>query len=366
MKVCVVSHAAVLPVNQEPFDALARAGATVMVLAPRTLRSDIRGLLTLAPLDGSAAMVSGLGVRIGGHARALGGQRGIHLILYRGLRAALAQRKPDVLFVEEEPFSLAAEQCRRAAARVGIPFVVHENQNIARRLPPPFEQIRRRVLRDAAGVTLRNASAEAVVRGYGFTGPVRAFPHAVDPTRYIARTDDGATIGFVGRLVEEKGIFDLIDAAGGMRLRVVGDGPARAAAEARAAAAGVEATWTGSLPHDAVPAEYARMTVVVIPSRTTPTWMEQFGRIVIEANAAGIPVIVSDSGELPATVAATGGGVVVKEGDVPALRTALVEMLADPTRAHALGAAGQATVRARFSPDAVAADLHAFLREVSA
>lgn len=368
MKIAVVSHAAVVAVNQEPFDALARAGADVTIIAPRSLRTDIRGLVRLAPLDGSAARLVGLPVHLGGHARILGGQRGIHLIVYGGLRRAIAAARPDVLFVEEEPFSAAAWQCARAVSGA-VPFVVHENQNIARRLQPPFQQIRRRVLRAAAGVTVRNAAAEQVVRAYGFTGPVHAFPHAVDPARFPARSGVERTVGFVGRLVAEKGIFDLIDAVaeiGNARLHVVGDGPGRAEAQARAVARGVEATFTGALPHDAVPAEYARMTVVAIPSRTTPTWKEQFGRIVIEANAAGLPVVASDSGELPATLAATGGGVIVPEGDVRALTDALRAVVDDPMRARALGDAGRDAVAARFTPDALARDLLAFLAEVAA
>lgn len=366
MRILVISHAAVVAVNQEPFDALARAGADVTVVVPRSLRTDIRGTIRLAPLEGSAATLMPLPVHLGGHARILGGQRGIHVIVYGGLRRAISSVKPDVIFLEEEPFSLAAAQCLRACS--GAPFVVHENQNIARRLPPPFNLIRRRVLRAAAGVTVRNDVAEGVVRRYGFTGPVRAFPHGVDPSRYPPRGDAGRTVGFVGRLVPEKGIFDLIDAVGALgdvRLRVIGDGPARVEAEARAVAAGIDATFTGSLPHDDVPAEYARMAVVAIPSRTTPTWKEQFGRIVIEANAAGVPVVASDSGELPSTIAATGGGVVVPEGDVPALTAALRALVDDPSAGRALGDAGRAAVEERFTPDALARDLLAFLAEVA-
>lgn len=361
-----MSHAAVVAVNQEPFDALARAGADVTVIVPRSLRTDIRGTISLSPLEGSAAKLVPLPVHLGGHARALGGQRGIHVIVYGGLSRAIATARPDVIFVEEEPFSLAAWQCMRAAPM--IPFVVHENQNIARRLPPPFHQIRHKVLRAAAGVTVRNKVAEEIVRAYGFIGPVRAFPHGVDPARYPARGDAPRTVGFVGRLVPEKGILDLIDAVaalGDTELRVVGDGPSRVEAEARAVSAGVRATFTGSLPHDDVPAEYARMTVVAIPSRTTPTWKEQFGRIVIEANAAGVSVVVSDSGELPETIEATGGGVAVPEGDVSALTNALRSILDDPTRARTLGDAGRAAVIEHFTPDGLARDLLAFLTEVA-
>lgn len=371
LRVLAVSHAAVVEVNQEPFDALARAGADVTLVAPRALRTDIRGKVRLRALEGSRARLVPLDISLGGHRRALGGQRGIHLIVYRGLDAAIDRAYPDVVFVEEEPFSLAAGQAARIAARRKIPLVVHENQNLARRLPQPFRLIRRRVLRLASGFTVRNPAAADLLRAEGYRGPIAPLPHAVDPERYRGGgTPSGLpspVIGFVGRLVPEKGIVEAIDAAAevGASLLVVGDGPLAGAARARAAERGVAARFCGAVPHDEVPRWYAAMDVVAIPSRRTETWMEQFGRIVIEANAAGIPVVAADSGELANTVRATGGGVVVPERDRAALATALKELLGDPERRRTLGEAGWLAVRKRFTPQAVGAELHRFLREVA-
>lgn len=369
LRVLAISHAAVVETNQEPYDALARAGASVTVVAPRSLSTDIRGRVRLRELGGSAARVVGLPVLLGGYRQVLGGQRGIHLLVYAGLRRAVAAAEPHVIFVEEEPFSFAAAQAARLAQRAGLPFVVHENQNIERRLAPPFSLIRRMVLSRAAGVTLRNRDAEALVRAHGFRGPVAEFPHVVDLSRYEGGPRVAGlqrpVIGFVGRLVPEKGILDLVEAAAGVgSLLVVGDGPLRDAAQRIAAARSVPCRFVGAIPHDEVPAWYGAMDVVAIPSRTTPTWMEQFGRVVIEANAAGVPVVVSDSGELPATVAATGGGVVVPEGDVAALSAALRGLCAADVHRRALGEAGRAAVAARFTPLVAARALHDLLCEV--
>lgn len=366
MRIAVVSHAATIAVNQEPFDALARAGADVTVYAPRALRTDLRGLVRLERLDGSRATLVPLQVLLGGY-RPLIGQAGIHLLVYRGLRRALTAARPDVVFVEEEAYSLAARQ----VLATGLPFVIHENQNIDRGVPRPFEMIRRAVLSRAAGVTVRNAAAADLVRAHGFSGPVESFPHAVDPTRFehLERRADlpRPVVGFVGRVVEEKGILDLIAALSSLAERpsllVVGDGPLLE--RARDAASGLRARFTGAVAHDDAPGWYGSMDLVAIPSHTTPTWMEQFGRIVIEANAAGVPVVVSDSGELPNTVAATGGGVVAPERDVPALARAIGGLLADPMRARALGDAGRAAVHQRFTPASVSERLLAFLRTVA-
>lgn len=371
LRAVIVSHAAVVGLNQEPFHLLAANDVDVTLIAPRALETDIRGRVTLEAFPGFAGRIVALPVALGGYRRALGGQRGIHLIVYRGLARAIAAARPEVIFVEEEPHSLAAWQVAGIARRLGIPFVVHENQNIARRLPFPFGSIRRRVLARASGVTVRNAVARDHVRAEGFRGPVVEFPHGVDPSRFANGIASGLrhpVVGFVGRLVVEKGITDLIGAVAGTTasLLVVGDGPLMDQARSLAAALEITSQFTGAVPHDEVPRRYAGMDVVAIPSRTTSTWKEQFGRIVIEANAAGVPVVVTDSGELPRTVETTGGGVVVPEGDAGALREALRALCEDEERRHALGAAGRAGVAAHFTTRAIAAELARFLREVAA
>ena len=62
-------------------------------------------------------------------------------------------------------------------------------------------------------------------------------------------------------------------------------------------------------------AGYAQLDVLVLPSHTTPTWKEQFGRVIVEALWCGVPVVGSDSGEIPWLIELTGGGLVFPEGD---------------------------------------------------
>jgi glycosyltransferase involved in cell wall biosynthesis len=371
-RIAVISHAAVIAANQEPFAALAAAGGDVTIIAPRSLHTDLRGRVVLAALKGSNARIIGLTTVLGGYRRWLGGQRGIHVIVYQRLAKALDSIRPEVVFVEEEPYSFAAFQAMLWCRSRRVPFVVHQNQNLPRRLPVPFEMIRRRVLASAAACTVRNRSAAGVLRRHGFTGPIADFPHGIDPQRYTADAPDPGVprpiVGFVGRLVPEKGLCDLIDALGAIRARmpasllVVGDGPQRVGSEARAHRLNVAARFLGALPHDAVPAWYRAMDVVVVPSRTTPTWVEQFGRVPIEANAAGVPVIVSDTGELGATVDATGGGLVARSPED--LRTQLESLLGDDLARRELGARGARGVRERFTHQAIAVELMDLLAAV--
>lgn len=375
LRVAVVSHAAIVPANQEPFVALESAGARVGILAPKQLDTDLRGRLRLERLESFTGRLLGLDTSLGGHKPWLGGQRGIHLIAYRELERALDELAPEVVFVEEEPYSVAAFQVAQWGRRRRVPIVVHQNQNLARRLPVPFELMRRRVLAVAAACTVRNPAAKDRLREHGFRGPITPFPHAIDPSRYEGprrRTGLPApVVGFVGRLVEEKGILDLIDALAPLRRRmplsllVIGDGRLRAEAEHLAHEAGITHRFLGAISHEEVPEWYPAMDLVVIPSRPTPTWTEQFGRVVIEAGAAGVAVLASDCGELADTVAATGGGLAYPLDDPEGLAKGLERLLVDGRERVGFAEAGRAGVFERFTHAAVASSLLETLQEAT-
>jgi glycosyltransferase involved in cell wall biosynthesis len=113
-----------------------------------------------------------------------------------------------------------------------------------------------------------------------------------------------------------------------------------------------------------MPEAYAEMDVLVLPSRTTRTWAEQFGRVLVEALWCGVPVVGSESGEIPWVVTATGGGRLFPEGDVRQLANVLGELRGDPVQRRALAERGRARVREMFSVDASAEALHRTLTAV--
>ena len=103
-------------------------------------------------------------------------------------------------------------------------------------------------------------------------------------------------------------------------------------------------------PND-LPDVYRGFDVVVVPSLSRPGWVEQFGRVAVEAMASGVPVVVSDSGALPEVVA--DAGVVVPEGSASALADALRHLAACPTQRAELRYRGLARAQ-HFSWQAVA------------
>ncbi|MFQ3664330.1 MAG: glycosyltransferase, partial [Chloroflexaceae bacterium] len=88
------------------------------------------------------------------------------------------------------------------------------------------------------------------------------------------------------------------------------------------------------------------------PSRTTPTWKEQFGRVLIEAMSCGVPVIGSSSGEIPHVIGE--GGLTYPEGDVSALSAAIARLVADPAARRELACRGRERVLAHFTQAAIA------------
>ena len=286
-----------------------------------------------------------------------------YLHFYPGLRRLLREIDPDVIHLWEEPWSIVALQAQMLRRRAAV--VLEVDQNILKRLPPPFESIRKYVLRHTDHVLSRSPDATMVVRARGYDGPVTPIGYGVDvatftPLSHPRAVDPGSPfrIGYVGRLVEEKGLDEALDAMAmsgvPVMLSIMGEGPYEAKLRERIAALGLEGRvsfqgW-GS-PGDV--ANFLRsLDGLVLLTRTTNAVKEQFGRVIIEAQACGVPVIGSTCGAIPDVVG--DGGWIVPEREPQALRTLLNQIASDPASVRAKGIAARSNVQARFTYDAVA------------
>jgi len=289
-----------------------------------------------------------------------------YLHFYPGLRRLLRKLDPDVIHLWEEPWSIVALQAQLLRGRAGL--VLEVDQNILKRLPPPFETIRKYVLGHTDHVLSRSPDATRVVRARGYDGPVTAIGYGVDlatftPASSLAgRSPSGVLrIGYVGRLIEEKGLDEALDAmalsGAPVSLSIMGEGPYEAGLRERVAALGLSNRvsfrgWGG--PADV--ADFIRsLDALVLLTRTTNAVREQFGRVIIEAQACGVPVIGSTCGAIPDVVG--DGGWIVPERDARALREVLDKIAGDAALARAKGLAARANVQARFTYEAVATAL---------
>ncbi len=280
-----------------------------------------------------------------------------HLFCWPRLGRLIRETRADVVHLDEEPFNLATALGTWQARRAGSRTVFFAWQNLARRYPPPFSWFERYVYRRSAHAIVGNADAERVLRAKGYRGPASLIPQVgIDPEAFSPRGGERSgpfTIGYAARLVEEKGVFVLLDALQGLegdwRLHVIGSGPLLEAARAGARERGYagRVTWEASVPSTAMPERFRTFDALVLPSLTRPNWKEQFGRVLVEAMACGVPVVGSSSGEIPNVMG--DGGVVTPEGDAAALRAALGRLLADPALCRELGQRGRARARARYT-----------------
>ena len=204
---------------------------------------------------------------------------------------------------------------------------------------------------------------------------VDAYHPDVDGTAVRERhaLGDRPVIVCVSRLVPRKGQDMLIRALPVVRRRVpgtalliVGGGPYRGRLQRLAVETGVagDVVFTGSVPWAELPEHYAAGDVYAMPCRTRNGGLdvEGLGIVYLEASATGLPVVAGDSGGAPDAVREGQTGFVVGGRDVAGLAARLTDLLADPERAHAMGAAGRAWVEQEWRWETQAARLAALLQ----
>jgi len=265
----------------------------------------------------------------------------------------------------------------RLARRHGACTLFFTWQNLARRYPWPFSFFERDVLRQADAAIAGNGEAVSVWRGKGYRGPMRVIPQfGVDPEEFrpVERPAKAAgaapfVVGYAGRLVAEKGIDLLLRAIAQLpaqvQAHIVGAGPERARLVRLAHELGLSGRvhWTPLVPSAEMPGVFAGFDCLVLPSRTRANWKEQFGRVLIEAMACGVPVVGSTSGEVPNVIG--DAGCLFPEGDAAALAEQLRRLWQQPDRRALLAAKGRERVVARYTQRCVAQATIALYRSLA-
>jgi glycosyltransferase involved in cell wall biosynthesis len=361
-RLLVVSHPAVVNVNQEVYRELTHRGWDVTIVVPDRWRNEYSG----APMSPKA--LEGMESSLRPTPILLPGRPQRHLYLTR-CRSVCAETKPDVAFIEAEPFSFPAAQWGWAFRRLKIPFGVQIYENIDRALPLPVRWMRGRVLREAAFIAARSDTAGRLARSWGAKGEVELAPPAVPPWEPAPSAPPRPfTVGYAGRLVESKGLADLLAAvrelSAPVELLIIGNGELRGELEGQPIP-GSKVRVLSDLAHDQMAGGFAQLDVLVLPSHTTPTWKEQFGRVIVEALWCGVPVVGSDSGEIPWLIELTGGGLVFPEGDSHALAELLARLREDPDLRRQLASRGRAAVERLFTVPAATDPLERMLERAA-
>jgi glycosyltransferase involved in cell wall biosynthesis len=244
-------------------------------------------------------------------------------------------------------------------------------------------------LSNTHGVVAGNQDGVEVLRQHGYHGPIKVMPQlGVDESRFCPQPQpelksqlgiqpDDFVVGFVGRFVEEKGLLTLGKALAGLQGRpwkwlLLGRGPLQSVLMEKAVEWGIkdQVILVESVPHDEVPNYINLMNTLVLPSETNTQfktltaagWKEQFGHVLIEAMASKVPVIGSDSGEIPYVI--EDAGLVFPEGDVAALQNCLRQLMEQPELVQKLAQLGYERAMSRYTNQALARQFLDFYKQL--
>lgn len=378
-RVVVISFASVNTPHRKPYDLLSKEpGWEVHLIAPSSMAVGKHGHKPCEPAPAGAGYTL--------HQLPVSFVSSGRLLWFRGLSRLLWKLRPDAIFAEYDPGSLPVIHAFAASRPWGARVVSFSVENIFRDR-----------FRDAAAYAMSmkpsEAAREALAGVLGVAGTIATSglaciseqgaalyrdewrwsrPLAVVPIgtdidlfkpldvaglRRSLGLQASFVIGYFGRLMPEKGVMLLVEALAQSpgRFRLLLDvfrnflpGSYAALVMNRATDLGVKDRIVCiDVPHVEVPTYMNCCDVVVLPSVTTERWKEQFGRVLPEAMACGVPVIGSDSGNIPAMIGEA--GVVVPEASSVAIARAVEALADDPARRDRLRFAGRRRVEQHFS-----------------
>ena len=297
----------------------------------------------------------------------------------------LRQFKPDVIQVEQGSKSLGYAELITLNRLLGLKAknVFFTWWNLPYEVKFPLSLLESYNLKHTDGLVAGNQDGTDILREHGYHGPTVVMPqlgvdeqlfrpeeqpelaaeHGIAPEDFV--------IGFVGRFVEEKGLLTLFDALDKLqayahkrpwKLLLLGRGPLKETLTEKAEALGVgdRILWIESVPHADVPRYINLMDTLVLPSETTyqfktlsaAGWKEQFGHVIIEAMACRVPVIGSDSGEIPHVI--KDDGLVFPEGDAAQLADRLAQLIDCPEAQQAIAQKGYHRALKDYTNEALA------------
>jgi glycosyltransferase involved in cell wall biosynthesis len=370
MRVLMISKALVAGTSQRKLEELAQCpGVELALVTPPYWQGD----------DGSKQVLERLytqGYQMIVTPMMLNGN--FHLHYYPRLGKIMREIRPEIVHIDEEPYNFATFHAMRLANRYKARALFFTWQNLYRNYPPPFRQMELYNYRHAAAALAGNRDAAEILKRKGYRGPIHIIPQFGFDTDIYKRTEprkpratgDPFTLGFVGRLKDNKGLDLLIEALVSLpdycRVVFIGNGPMKGILEEQATRLGVSerVVFKGGLPTYEIPKEMQQLDALVLPSVTRPNWIEQFGRVLPEAMSCETPVIGSRSGEIPYVIG--DAGLIFAEGNVQELITCIRQLLDDPNLYAHLASKGRQRVLEHYTQQQIARQTYEVYQEMLA
>ncbi|MEL6383928.1 MAG: hormogonium polysaccharide biosynthesis glycosyltransferase HpsO [Cyanobacteria bacterium J06626_18] len=391
MRVLVVSHTYIVDLNCEKFRTLAQLepDIEVTVVVPKRWRPggvQNRIVETRPWQDGSFRVVP-----VSNFSQNNQGLLTFGLDMVKLLR----EFRPHVIQVEQGSKGLAYAEMITLNRLLGLKakLLFFTWWNLPYDLKFPISLLEAYNLQGTDGIVSGNQDGADILRDRGYQGPIRVMPQlGVDETLFrpqpqpelaasVGINPADFVVGFVGRFVEEKGLLTLAKALGQLKdhahpwkCLLLGRGALKEELTQQLETVGIRdrIIWVESVPHDDVPRYINLMSTLVLPSETTYKfktltsvgWKEQFGHVIIEAMACQVPVIGSDSGEIPFVI--DEAGLVFPEGDADALAVQLRKLMESPELQANLSKRGYERAMEQYTNQALARQALDFYQELVA
>jgi len=356
VKVLFVSHSSVLKSHQQKLEILReKYGHDITLVTPASWPE--AGQDVPAYTGGKIRYKTGGTVMI----------RSKLLHFYLNAQALIGDIQPDVVHVEEEPFSPSCWNFVSAAKKDGNKVLFFTWENIERKHNPVYTYFDNYCIKNSNAAICGNAEGKTILEKKGFKGPLEVIPqYGVNLGDFIDRKIQPAknqyNIAYIGRLAPEKGIETITSAlrnTKGLKLHIAGSGDIeRVRDSASAMGLADKAEIHGSIDREKIPEFLAGMDMLILPSLTTPVWKEQFGRVLIEAMAAKVPVIGSDSGEIPNVIG--DAGLVFKEARSLDLASKIMSLVSDEKLYMQCVKRGYERVKANYTNEVIAGKINGF------
>jgi glycosyltransferase involved in cell wall biosynthesis len=358
MRVLIISKALVAGTSQRKLEEIAKLPDVELTLVtPPYWQSDDGSKQALERLYTSGYRMVETPMKFNGN---------FHFHYYPDLGPIMHEVRPEVIHIDEEPYNLATYLAMRLAQQHKARALFFTWQNLYRNYPPPFRQMELYNYKHAAAAIAGNRDASKVLRRKGYQGPIQVIPQFGFDTEIYKRSTpriprqegDPFTIGFIGRLKEEKGLSLIVEALTMLpdycRAVFIGNGPMKTVLAEQAASLGVteRVLFKPGIPTSQVSHEMEQWDVHVLPSISRPNWIEQFGRTLAEAMSCETPVIGSSSGEIPYVIG--NAGLVFKEGDARDLSACIQKLLNDPALYAELAQRGRQRVLENYTQQQIA------------
>ncbi|MGB3758947.1 MAG: hormogonium polysaccharide biosynthesis glycosyltransferase HpsO [Rivularia sp. (in: cyanobacteria)] len=377
MKILVASHTYIVDLNCEKLRALSRleSDIEVTVVVPKKWRpggvqnkiieTEYRdeGNFRIVPVSNFSQNHQGL------------------LTFGSDLISLLGKFRPNIIHVEQGSRGLAYAQMITLNALLGLRAknVFFTWWNLPYNLKFPVSILENYNLDNSHGIISGNQDGAEILRDRGYEGPIKVMPQlGVDESLFTPKDQPELAakvglepgefvIGFVGRFVPEKGIMTLIDALvkikdKSWKFLLLGRGELKDEILQKSEEKGIKdrIILIESVPHDQVADYINLMSTLILPSETTYKfktltsvgWKEQFGHVIIEAMACKVPVIGSDSGEIPHVIG--DAGLIFPEGNVEELANRLEQLIDNTDLTENLAQMGYAKAMAQYTNIALA------------